>query len=126
MVGSARDALFGPPLPEEFPERETAGILGSAIGAILRALTGNTLVVVDAGLWPRRGAATKTLEALVHALAGPGAVVIAACEPTDLYADPPERRTLLLEPLDRESVHELVKRWGSLLPAKPWPGGSRE
>ena len=97
---------------EELPNREAPGILGSAIGAILHALTGSTLVVVDAGLWPRRGPAAKTIEALVHALGGPGAVVIAASESTDLAADPPDRRTLLLEPLDREAVHDLVERWG--------------
>jgi len=98
---------------ERVPKRDVPTILGRAIGAVLTALTGNTSVIVDAGLWPRSGHLSQTLTALVASLQEPGAVVIAAAEIDDLRPDPAEQRTLLLEPLDNESVSELTQRWQS-------------
>src|SRR5262245_41319893 len=96
---------------ERIPPRDASSILGRAIGAVLTALTGRTSVIVDAGLWPKSGELSVTLSALVAALKEPGTVVIAATLDDDLSPDPAHERTLLLDPLDGESVSLLTQAW---------------
>ena len=96
---------------ERVPSRDASSILGRAIGAVLTALTGHTSVIIDAGLWPRSGPEAQTLTALVAALEEPGTVMIAATEAENLDPDPADQRTLLLEPLEHEAIHELTQRW---------------
>ena len=96
---------------ERISSRDAPTILGRAIGSVLTALTGRTSVIVDAGLWPKHGHLSQTLSALVAALQEPGTVVIAAVEADDLRPDPPEQRTLLLEPLDADAISQLTEGW---------------
>jgi hypothetical protein len=96
---------------ERIPPRDAPSILGRAIGAVLGALTGRTSVIVDAGLWPRTGALSVTLSALVAALHEPGTVLIAATDDSELWPDPAHERTLLLEPLDGDSVSQFTQHW---------------
>src|SRR5262245_17197043 len=96
---------------ERVPPRDAPAILGRAIGAVLNALTGRTSVIVDAGLWPKSGHLAQTLSALAGSLETPGAVIIAATDADDLRPDPPEQRTLLLEPLEPDTITLLSERW---------------
>ncbi|HET9233248.1 MAG TPA: hypothetical protein VFP10_03840, partial [Candidatus Eisenbacteria bacterium] len=96
---------------ERVPEEDAPTVVGRAIGALLLALTGRTCVIVDAGLWPKEPKASRTLTALARALEEPGAVMIVASTLQGLTPDPRTERTLLLEPLDREAVSELARRW---------------
>ena len=95
--------------PDTFPER-----LGSAVGTALRALTAESTVVVDAGLWPAAGSSgERTLHALLTAVEGAGVVMIAAVD--DEHATlrtSPEIHTLALGPLAAADLSTLVDRWG--------------
>ena len=96
---------------ERVPSDDRATVIGRAIGALLLALTGRTCVIVDVGLWPEDSEVSRTLTALIRALEEPGTVMIAASTSEGLATDPATERTLLLEPLDREAVSELARRW---------------
>lgn len=96
---------------ERIPADTGPEIVGSAVGALLNALTGRTLIVVDAGLWPRpRSSGDRMLRALAAALRGPGAVMLAACPSQEAW-DPEGVRTVKLEPLRLEDIEELCTAW---------------
>ena len=86
--------------------------VGAAVGAILRALTGRTLVLVNAGLWPQPGSPReRALRAMTLSLASPGAVALTAAEDPEGWVDESGVRTLRLEPLRAAEVEELAAAW---------------
>ncbi len=105
------------PLPalsrERLPPGNEPEVVGAAMGALLRAVTGQSLVIVDAGIWPEtRNRTRRTLESLCRALRDPGAVVLAAAGPSGIESvDPPGVRTLTLGPLEGEEIETLVRLW---------------
>jgi hypothetical protein len=98
---------------ERIPNACLPEVLGSAVAAILVALTGRTLVVVDAGLWPVIGSAKdRMLWAMAHALSSAGTVMIAASGLNDDLEPSWEGvRTLDLDPLRLEDIREMVSVW---------------
>ncbi len=116
------------PVPALSRERLSQGmepeIVGAAVGAVLLALTGQTLVIVDAGLWPARGTpARRVLESLCRSLKPPGAVVLAAAGPPGLeLVDESRTRTLALDPLTPDEVRELAAGFSAGTDPTPFAG----
>ncbi len=93
--------------PIRFGDRSS--VQGAAIGAVLEALTGQSLVIVDAGLWPPSGDPLEQMlwELMNHAK--PGVVILAAVGPDEVIGpDLPDVRTLALGPLESIEVRDLV------------------
>ena len=95
---------------EPLPAQSGPEVIGSAIGAVLQALTGSTLIIVDAGLWPESGHKRRALDALVQTLSAPGTVMLAATSPREVI-DTPTTRTLALLPLDLPDFEDLFTSW---------------
>ena len=85
-------------------------VLGSAVGAVLHALTGTSLIIVDAGLWPETGAKRRALTALAQNLCAPGTIMLAATSPRETV-DSLATRTVPLLPLDPSDIEDLFTAW---------------
>lgn len=110
LHGRARVPALG---REPLPRGRLPELVGAAIGTLFVALTGQTLVVVDAGLWPEAASATgRTLAALATALRSPGTVLLAAVGAEEArLPDWGGTRTLELGPLAVEAIEDLVAAW---------------
>lgn len=105
-----RRAMIPLRTPETLPRRTLADVLGASIGAVLETLTGQTLVIVDAGLWPDDDPGLQqTLWQVATRLSGAGAVMLAATGSSfSGTPDPPGVRTLEIGPLRARDLEELV------------------
>ena len=88
-------------------------VLGRAVGSLLHTLTGRTLVLVDAGLWPNpETPRSRLLDSMTQALSVPGALTLTAAPPPDTpEVDKEGVRTLSLGPLRRRHLEDLLEAW---------------
>jgi hypothetical protein len=112
---------------ERLPLGQEPEVVGAAMGALLRAVTGQSRVIVDAGIWPEKRSRTRRiLESLCRSLRDPGAVVLAAAGPSGIESvDPPGVRTLALGPLEAEEIEDLVRLWNPDTDPEPFAGWLR-
>ncbi len=101
------------PNPDDRPT-----VFGAAVGALLVALTGQTSVLVDVGVWPIVGEREEMMSAMSRSLARPGVLVLGASH-QGFLTDTDDVRLVPLEALRHADVAELVTKWSSGRPNEP-------